>query len=523
MCRGIQIRKCIRFLFITSLLMLAPLSCYALSLEEWNQWCWSKTNGQTTLYSLTVNEETGEKVTTAIGSLPSGTYVRSGDNSDRELHLIEVYYYPGGTSDRGYISSDNITSATKWIYYSDGSCDQLPEALVDNPAALKAYMDKHMPGYNLNGDGSKPVNPYSTLPEEEADSDTSQPDKSSGVEQTKGTKPTEQPLYAELEQEREASEEEKAFIASCPQRLGSTVRGSKTYQDYTSGKSYESIPIGTYCRITDEHDDVVQISYYKASELHSAYIPRSTLMGAYTQYKENPDDDYSTTVYTGDPHYEEIVAGKEITWLAESIQNDLDGQVAAERAIGSSSDSQSGNEGKKVEVKSLGISYTTISYNGKEETVQTDALNFSQNAPEGKELAVIYAPRTGKVSVRKTASTKGKTLKKAKAGTIVLVLDVDGDWTRILYKNQTGFVPSSCLKYYSVNTKAKAVGTICYKGKTIGKATINIRNAADKRSFKVAEWKVGKKVAVLSQDNGWAEIEADGICGFVQEKYITYK
>lgn len=504
------------FTVVSAYLFLYSLS-FAISQEEWNQGCYTKTKGTATVYSVTVNEETGEKETTPINSLPSGTYIHE-NVYDYDLRMWEISWYPGGSSAMGWVSRDNLTDATKWVYYSNGSGDPLPEALVDNPAALKAYMDRVMPGYSLQGDGSKPVNPYSTKPENRSVSGEMPGTEATGSGnkmQNKGT------ITATLRIAAPVSAEEQAFIAGCPQRLGDTVNASHTYEDYQNGESFESIPVGTYCMITDEHDDVARISYYKGGEQHSAYIPKASLMGAYTQYKENPDDDYSSTVYTGDPDYEKIIEGKEITWLAESIQNNLDEKMIVAQSSATATDSREEQESTVVEIRELGLATSIVYRNGKEETVKTGDLSFAQSTPEGKELAVVFAPKAGYASLRKKASMNGKVLKKIKAGTIVLVLEIGDEWTKIQHKNQTGFIKNSSLKYYRSGIKAKAIGIISYNGKTTVNTTVNVRNSSEKGSNVVAVWKVGKRVTVLNQVEGWVEVESDGICGYIQDKFIS--
>jgi len=500
------------FLIFLITLLLCPLICFAMTQDEWNQGCYTKTKGQTTLYSVTVNPETGEKETTPIGSLPSGTYIHE-NTYDYDLRMWEISYYPGGSSSMGWVSRDNLTDATKWVYYSDGSGDPLPEALVDNPAALKEYMARVMPGYSLQGDGSTPVDPYSTVPED----NQAIPDEQSVPESSSNKSKKETTIIASWKQESVITDEERAFIAQCPQRLNSTVQASKSYDDYTKGISFETINIGTYCIITDEYDNAVRISYYLNGEQHSAYVPKSALIGAYTQYKENPNDDYSNTVYTGDPNYEEIVAGKEITWLAESIQNGLDEQVEAAKVASSEANQQS----QQVEISQLGFSSSEIVVDGKLIEVKTSELSFSDTAQDDKKLAVIYAPKNGKVSLRKSADANAKVLKKVKAGTIVIVLEESGEWIKIQDHDQSGYVNLDCLKYHSCVTEEKRTGVLSYKGKTNASTTINIRNDADKNSYKVAEWKVGKVVTILGKADGWVEIEADGIYGYVKEEFIT--
>ena len=168
-----------------------------------------------------------------------------------------------------------------------------------NPEALKAYMDRVMPGYSLQGDGSKPVNPYSTKPEDES-------------------------------------------VSGEKSKAKATGSGSKTQDN-----------------------------------------------GLIT-----------ATLQTEDP-----------------IATEEQGPIM-------------------VEVRKLGITSSIVYRDGKEVTVQTGDLSFAQSTPEGKELAVIFAPKAGYATMRKTASSNGKVVKKIKAGTIVLVLEIGEKWVKIQNQNQ---------------------------------------------------------------------------------------
>ena len=366
-------RKALFLLLLVTVVSL-PLLSRAMTQHEWNQGCYTKTKGQTTLYSVTTNPDTGEKEATPIGSLPSGTYIHE-NTYDYDLRMWEISYYPGGSSSMGWVSRDNLVDATKWVYYSDGSGDPLPEALVNDPAALKAYMDRVMPGYSLHGDGSNPVDPYITVPED-----------------GQATKPTQESGSKE-------SRKEPAVTAS---------------------------------------------------------------------------------------------------WSSESEQST-----------------------RKVEVSRLGFSSSEIVVDGKRIEVKTNELSFSDTAPEGKKLAVIYAPRSGKVSLRKSANANAKVIKKVKAGTIVIVLEEKGEWIQIQDHNQLGYINRDCLRYPSIATGEKKTGNLSYNGKTNVSTTVNVRNDTSKTSYKVAEWKVGKEVTILDETDGWAAVEADGVFGYVLVKFIT--
>ena len=63
--------------------------------------------------------------------------------------------------------------------------------------------------------------------------------------------------------------------------------------------------------------------------------------------------------------------------------------------------------------------------------------------------------------------------------------------------------------------------TLTYNGRATGRTTINVRNDADGDSVKITEWRTGTEVLVYGCEDGWYEIEADGMRGFVMDDFIT--
>ena len=85
-----------------------------------------------------------------------------------------------------------------------------------------------------------------------------------------------------------------------------------------------------------------------------------------------------------------------------------------------------------------------------------------------------------------------------------------------------GYIKTVCLKFYG-DSESTAQGVLSYKGTTGGGTTVNVRNTPKGDSAKVAEWRTGTEVTILSHANGWYEIEANGMHGYVMEKYVTEK
>lgn len=174
----------------------------------------------------------------------------------------------------------------------------------------------------------------------------------------------------------------------------------------------------------------------------------------------------------------------------------------------------------RVEVLALGSASSRIKASGATTEVATDDL-LLDGVAVGDRLAWIYAPRQGYCSLRSKASDNGKVLKKCKAGYIVVVLEKGQEYTKINYQGTDGYVLNGCLKYIDETQQPKGTGTIIYsKKKPNVRTTINIRNNADGKSKKVAEWKTGTEVPVYSHPDGWYEVEYDGVRGYIMEKYL---
>lgn len=177
--------------------------------------------------------------------------------------------------------------------------------------------------------------------------------------------------------------------------------------------------------------------------------------------------------------------------------------------------------GSTVEVCQLGVYQSFIMDDGVQEIVLTKDLIFADDVPFDKAIAVIYAPNTGKCTLRQKATDSAKSLGKCKAGTIVAVLEYGQKYCKISYDGEVGYVRTSCLKFYGDTDAPTGTGTLTYNGKATGRTTINIRNAADGGSHKIAKWRTGTVVVVFGMENGWYEIESDGMHGFVQKKFLT--
>lgn len=335
------------------------------------------------------------------------------------------------------------------------------------------------------------------------------------------------PVFATAETQLE-------FELRCLKKTGAAA---VVYNTISSDRyTIDNIPAGTYVIVNSTAgNDSCFVTYMKNGTKRKGWI-EVPLVDCSSVIRKS--DGFAYDIHEKDPNYaakiKEGVLEFDVTKYSDSSAYYLyragagpeperkDGSNAAETQTTSQTDTQTSEVGTSVGIVELGRTSSKIQYQGKTVSVSTSDLTFSENVPENKKLATIYAPRTGKASLRQTASSKGTLLKNCKAGTIVSVLAIGNGYTRINYKGTVGYIKTACLKFYG-DSGSTAQGVLSYKGNTGGGTTVNVRNTPKGDSAKVAEWRTGTEVTILSHENGWYEIEANGMHGYVMEKYVTEK
>ena len=177
-------------------------------------------------------------------------------------------------------------------------------------------------------------------------------------------------------------------------------------------------------------------------------------------------------------------------------------------------------ESTSVSLQELGTAQCVV-WDGEEMlTVPTEDLHWETEADDDHRLAIIYAPKTGKATLRASASNKAKSLGQCEAGRIVVVLKVGKTYTRILYEGKEGCVLTSALTFSgAVPEDGFTTATLSYKGRTDSSATISVYTAKN-ANRKIKQWRVGNEVVVLAESGSWSEIEIDGWHGWVKSAYL---
>lgn len=178
-------------------------------------------------------------------------------------------------------------------------------------------------------------------------------------------------------------------------------------------------------------------------------------------------------------------------------------------------------EGVSVTVEELGTIYTQIKANDELMTVLTQELDFTDVDENQLQLGYIVAPKTGRAAMRDKPA-KGETIiRYCSAGDLAIILEVKEEYTHIIYKGTEGYVLNDTIQFVDIPEENGQYAQLSNDGRTDGGSIINIRNQPDRGSCKIVEWRTGTEVTVWNTLEGWYEIEAHGMRGFVMEEFVT--
>lgn len=310
-----------------------------------------------------------------------------------------------------------------------------------------------------------------------------------------------------------------------------TIRETPVYamnDTLCQGEVVTRIPANTYVKVSSGMDGTIGINYRTIDgRKGSGWTYQSNLKFALVYFKNEHGLNDSMQELLFKDKYGYIPADGNAGNLNTSANGNASNPSASKPSSSSKKKTSSAEKetvvvrhgDEAVQLVRLGVASSTVIVNGEEKEVPTSELDFGSTAEKEKQVAVIHAPKTGKCTLRAKASDSGKALQKCKAGIVVMVLEYGSKWCKISDDGDVGYVQTGCLKWYDAETVG--TGLLSYNGRTTGSTTINVRNTSSGDSAKIAEWPTGTKVEVFGLENGWYEIEYDGIHGFVMEKFLT--
>ena len=215
------------------------------------------------------------------------------------------------------------------------------------------------------------------------------------------------------------------------------------------------------------------------------------------------------------------------------------------------------NQGEQVEVYALGAEWAEIRYQGVYGYASSKYINMSGGAASAPPVAVLTVSAGSAASLSSgtawvvTESGEGNLFLRAKAsassaararvphGSALAVLSTEGDWTRVKYSGQTGYVKSSYLKasapasaavaaqtqaatpVVSAALASKAVNSAKVKLSS-GGSSLNMRDSASASAQTIAKIPNGDTADILGYVRGgeWALARYGSHVGFLSMGYL---
>ena len=174
---------------------------------------------------------------------------------------------------------------------------------------------------------------------------------------------------------------------------------------------------------------------------------------------------------------------------------------------------------EQIEVSQLGLGWCMYKDGGEKRYVRTRDLVFG-SAPMDSQIAIVHLKNSSKLPLHKEASSKSKTLKKIANGTYVAVLEKGQEYSRVIAAGKEGYLQNKYLSFRTLWQDDVYQAKLQDPDKPTRKTTVNLRSANTSNGKKIKALKTGLTVTVLNVNGEWAEIELDGIHGYVMSKYI---
>lgn len=157
--------------------------------------------------------------------------------------------------------------------------------------------------------------------------------------------------------------------------------------------------------------------------------------------------------------------------------------------------------------------WTKVEYKGKTGYVLTTYLNLTKSA-EGK---TVYTDATDAVFVREKPSDSSKIITALSYMSPLVVIEVEGDWTRVSCTNADGDTVEGYIRTGRIADQHKepqsehSAITMNEQGEMRKKQTLYLMPST--KAEVITTLSKGQKVTVLSMDGGWCRIRIDSVIG----------
>ena len=163
----------------------------------------------------------------------------------------------------------------------------------------------------------------------------------------------------------------------------------------------------------------------------------------------------------------------------------------------------------EVTMVRAGLLHSQVELEGKAQSVPTKDLTWERGEAEHA-LAIVYAPRTGTATLWQKSTGKSA-ICKLEAGSVVLVMEKGGKYTKVLGEGKVGYVITSALNLTDPAEEGK-------EQTTTRKLPLRLEAKAKGRSLTTIP--KGTTLIVLDTQGKWALVEYEGLTGYVEARYL---
>ncbi len=174
-----------------------------------------------------------------------------------------------------------------------------------------------------------------------------------------------------------------------------------------------------------------------------------------------------------------------------------------------------------TDVEYAGALVSKVTVPGSEaQRVNTRDLHWITSGADSPRLALVTGKK-GASFVDGNGKKKAGLSKPIPYGTMLFVLDITNDQYYVAWKDSFGYISRSTAELLSVYDKDFVTGLVILNGKTAGTSPVTVRKEPSAKGKSIAEWKPGTPVAVISQQGDFYLVEAKGLRGWINNKYLA--
>ena len=126
-----------------------------------------------------------------------------------------------------------------------------------------------------------------------------------------------------------------------------------------------------------------------------------------------------------------------------------------------------------------------------------------------------YTVNVSSVNIRSSASTDAKVITRASRGENVEVTGTSGDWYKVKYKGDTGYIRKDMLVEGTSATSSSSSPTAKVTG-----SSVNIRKSASTGAAVLKRVEHGTVLEAVSISDGWVKVKYSGVTGYVSADYV---